>query len=211
MTSTTLEQFISKIDQLNLEEQQEIFQQLGKRLNGVNGSSSNTVAHYSPEYSRSYSEGCVGSANPLHRDRSREYAWLEKHRAEYIGQWVALEGDQLLAHSPNLKVIRREAKRGDFEDALMILIENADGSYNRGCGDRIVGINVPMKDRSRENNWLQQHRSEYGGEWLALDGDRLLSHGPNLKEVAEEAKRQGVNDALYVRAESPDELPWAGF
>src|SRR5262245_56814410 len=31
------------------------------------------------------------------KDRSREYQWLRDHAREYVGQWVALEGDQLVA------------------------------------------------------------------------------------------------------------------
>src|SRR5262249_29634018 len=30
--------------------------------------------------------------------------------------------------------------------------------------------------------WLRLHSKEYGGEWGALDGDRLISHGPDGME-----------------------------
>ncbi|HWQ31902.1 MAG TPA: DUF5678 domain-containing protein [Blastocatellia bacterium] len=76
---------------------------------------------------------------------------------------------------------------------------------------RIISTNVPMKDRSRENEWLRQRRDKYAGQWVALDGDRLLAHGPRLKEVAEAARRAGVEDALMVHVEPSDALPWAGF
>ncbi|MCI0388565.1 MAG: hypothetical protein MOB07_07340 [Acidobacteria bacterium] len=26
--------------------------------------------------------------------------------------------------------------------------------------------------------WLRLHRKEYGGQWVALDGSRLIAHGP---------------------------------
>lgn len=32
-------------------------------------------------------------------DRTREWAWIATHKQEYAGQWVALDGDQLLAAS----------------------------------------------------------------------------------------------------------------
>lgn len=75
---------------------------------------------------------------------------------------------------------------------------------------RITGTYTP-KDRSRENEWLQQHQNEYAGQWIALDGDRLLSHGPVLKEVMAAAHQAGVTDPLVVRAESDDALPFAGI
>jgi Family of unknown function (DUF5678) len=75
---------------------------------------------------------------------------------------------------------------------------------------RIVGTYTP-KDRSREDEWLSQHRDEYAGQWVALDGDRLLAHGTNLKEVAASAQQSGVTDALFVQVEPSNALPWAGF
>ncbi len=75
---------------------------------------------------------------------------------------------------------------------------------------RIVGTYTP-KDRSQENEWVRQHREEYAGQWVALDGDRLLAHGFRLKEVVEAAKKCGINDALFIQVEASDTLPWAGF
>lgn len=211
MTGTAVEKVISEIEQLNPEEQQEIFQQLGQRLNGANGNS--PVTGPAADKSESERTGRAARGNPLHRDRSREFAWLEKHRAEFIGQWVALEGDQLLYHTPSLKELFAAANRGDFRDALMVLIETAEGPeyHQTGKGDRTVAINWPTKDRSREDAWLKQHRHEYPGEWLALDGDRLVSHSRILREVTEETKKQCIHSPYFVRVDSPDDLPWAGF
>ncbi len=76
---------------------------------------------------------------------------------------------------------------------------------------RLVGqsANAP-KDRSREQAWLEQHRDEYADQWVALDADRLLGHGASLKEAAAAAQQAGVSDALIVRVESRDTLPYVG-
>lgn len=37
---------------------------------------------------------------------------------------------------------------------------------------------------SREQRWLRAHESEYRGEWLALDGERLIAHGKDGRAVA---------------------------
>ena len=34
-------------------------------------------------------------------------------------------------------------------------------------------------DFSKEREWLKEHRHEYVGQWIVLDGDRLVGHGPN--------------------------------
>lgn len=74
---------------------------------------------------------------------------------------------------------------------------------------RIIGTYTP-KDRSKENAWLAKHQDQYAGQWVALDGDRLVGHGWKLKEVAAAAKQAGVEDALFVRAEGRDTLPEVG-
>ena len=76
---------------------------------------------------------------------------------------------------------------------------------------RIVGKTSPAKDRSREQAWLAAHRDQYAGQWVALDGDRLLAHGPNLKRVAEAAHRSGADDALIARAEAVGAPPYVGM
>jgi hypothetical protein len=42
-------------------------------------------------------------------DRRREWDWLTHHEDEYIGQWVALCGDQLIAHGTNAKEVFEKA------------------------------------------------------------------------------------------------------
>lgn len=46
--------------------------------------------------------------------------------------------------------------------------------------------------RQLETQWISEHRDEYFDQWVALDGDRLLSHGADLVKVYEEAYAQGV-------------------
>ncbi|MEW6210829.1 MAG: DUF5678 domain-containing protein [Acidobacteriota bacterium] len=75
---------------------------------------------------------------------------------------------------------------------------------------RILARDLPVKDRSREHEWLRQHRDEYDGQWVALDGDRLIASGEDLKKVAETARRLGAPDALMVRVEPRDALPYVG-
>ena len=39
-------------------------------------------------------------------DRSTELRWLAEHGRSYAGEWVAVLGDQLLAHAPTLAELR---------------------------------------------------------------------------------------------------------
>jgi Family of unknown function (DUF5678) len=76
---------------------------------------------------------------------------------------------------------------------------------------RIIATNLPIKDRSKENAWLAEHRDEYAGQWVALDGDRLLGHSKRFKDVAKAADDAGVLDALIFIVEGSRDLPFAGF
>ncbi len=44
-------------------------------------------------------------AAPAPTDRSREFRWLKNESHAHRGQWVALEGDRLLAVAESLKVV----------------------------------------------------------------------------------------------------------
>lgn len=75
-----------------------------------------------------------------------------------------------------------------------------------------IADEAPMENpREAEQRWLQEHGAEYEGEWLALDGDRLLSHGPRARAVHDEARRKGVDRPLLVRVPVDSHLPSAGW
>ena len=42
---------------------------------------------------------------PPYRTHYEERAWIEAHRDEYLGQWVALDGDRLIAHGSDAKKV----------------------------------------------------------------------------------------------------------
>ncbi|MGH9832202.1 MAG: DUF5678 domain-containing protein [Blastocatellia bacterium] len=67
----------------------------------------------------------------------------------------------------------------------------------------------PTPDFEREQRWLSEHQREYVGQWVALDGDRLLSHGEDLNKVFDEAQAQGVNAPFTAFIEDPTQ-PWMG-
>lgn len=66
-------------------------------------------------------------------------------------------------------------------------------------------------DRSREIQWLEEHRREYSDQWVALDGDILLAAGREAKEVFDGARRSGVSRPLIVHVEPADAPPFGGW
>jgi hypothetical protein len=73
------------------------------------------------------------------------------------------------------------------------------------------GPSVDVRYRKREYQWMKEHRDEYPGEHLALEGDKLIAHGKNLRQVMDEADKAGAMEPLFVYVESPDELPFGGW
>jgi hypothetical protein len=51
---------------------------------------------------------------------------------------------------------------------------------------------IPVPDPEPSMRWMNEHSREYGGQWVALDGDRLIAHGANADEVFAAADADGA-------------------
>lgn len=63
----------------------------------------------------------------------------------------------------------------------------------------------PALDDTREREWIKEHRHEYAGQWVALDGDRLVAASPSQAEVWAAVKHDGAKLPLVCRIPAPDE------
>ena len=61
-----------------------------------------------------------------------------------------------------------------------------------------------------EQEWLSKHECDYRGDWVALDGERLVAHGTDGKVVFRQAKAAGVPSPFLVFIEQ-DPLPSGGW
>jgi hypothetical protein len=139
-----------------------------------------------------------GPARKEMPNRSRELKWIKEHRKEYADQWVALDGDRLISHGTNSKEVIAAARQSGVESPFIIKLET---KLRR----------VPPIDVSRERQWLKEHRHEYIGQWVALDGDRLISYGANARAVYEAAREAGVQVPFVAHIDPPDQLPFGGW
>jgi predicted DNA-binding antitoxin AbrB/MazE fold protein len=65
--------------------------------------------------------------------------------------------------------------------------------------------------RKAEQDWLRQHEREYAGQWVALEGSVLLSHGSDAIEVRDAARKMTSKTPLFVHISKEPALPSAGW
>lgn len=102
-------------------------------------------------------------------------------------------------------------RREEQQELLEALYNKASrlkpGAHSRGE----VRYTGKVVDRGRERQWIDAHRAEYVGLWVAVKGDTLLGSGPDAKKVYEAAKAAGEESPYLVRVEPQDALPWGGW
>lgn len=67
------------------------------------------------------------------------------------------------------------------------------------------------EDRHKKiDQWLRENRLKYVGQWVALDEDRLISHGTDGRKVFEEAKAAGVK-VPFLEHIVEEKYPFGGW
>ena len=69
----------------------------------------------------------------------------------------------------------------------------------------------PINERREEFLWLANESGPYAGQWVALDGSRLIAHGAELAIVSAAARAAGVNRPLLTHLPPEGELPFGGW
>jgi flagellar motility protein MotE (MotC chaperone) len=59
----------------------------------------------------------------------------------------------------------------------------------------------------RALKWIDEHKEEFDGQWVCLDGDKLIAHGFDGKKVYQEAKEKGIETPFLERIKA-NELPY---
>jgi hypothetical protein len=108
--------------------------------------------------------------------------------------------------SPARRLHRNKRGRGDATDGTTGQTSKkrskgrrrtCGGLTGRPCPRGYICIDDPSDSCDPTNGgadfrWLEENREKYLGQWVALDGDRLLASGSTAKEVYSKAKAEGV-------------------
>ena len=68
-----------------------------------------------------------------------------------------------------------------------------------------------LSQREKALQWVAENGKRFAGQWVALEGDRLLSSGPGAGDVAKAARALGVRIPSMIRIPVGEELPCAGW
>lgn len=110
MSEITVENILSQVNQLPAAEREKLIAELTKE------------AKSKPEFPRSK----VISTQAPFIDRSLEDEWLAQHQREYIGQWVALSGNKLVASGPIAKEVYAKTRELGIKSPFVLYVEDPE-------------------------------------------------------------------------------------
>ncbi len=67
---------------------------------------------------------------------------------------------------------------------------------------------VPARDRRREMKWIADNRSAHAGQWVAVEGDRLVAADMDARKVFMAARTEGIEIPFVVHILPEDSLPF---
>lgn len=68
-----------------------------------------------------------------------------------------------------------------------------------------------LDDGAQERKWVNAHGDEYLGQWVAVEGDQLVAHGCDPREVYLAARNAGIEVPYVVRVLNPKEPSTGGW
>jgi len=77
--------------------------------------------------------------------------------------------------------------------------------------DRELEQPAPLQLRAKESAWIDRHRDEYLGQWVAIEGDTLIAHGANPRQVYLTAREAGITAPFVERVEKLQDAFMGGW
>jgi len=93
---------------------------------------------------------------------------------------------------------------------LRALLFNGDNDQGALRREPPIKLATPISEPDLQGamRWLADNSEQYAGQWVALDGGRLVAHGANHDEVAEAARADGAYLPLITFVEPKSERPF---
>ena len=119
-----------------------------------------------------------------------------------------MSDEQLNLLKEQLTPLSPEEKR----ELAHFLLEQAKADQAvEGLSGEIADWKAMSATRAQHMAWLKAHREEYAGQYVALDGERLVGSGSTIREAREQARRQGIEHPFLTHISSANEAPFGGW
>jgi Family of unknown function (DUF5678) len=76
--------------------------------------------------------------------------------------------------------------------------------------EKETGSQAQAERSAKSLRWLDENQEKYSGQWVALDGDRLIANGLVAKEVYSKAKAEGVPIPFVELVTRREPVPFTG-
>ncbi len=86
-----------------------------------------------------------------------------------------------------------------------------NGSSEENIFDGIFVESLDRPDLRPSMQWVEDHSTEFAGQYIALEGDSLIAHSHNAEEVISAVRASSVKVPFFTFIPSADALPFAGF
>jgi Family of unknown function (DUF5678) len=73
-----------------------------------------------------------GKERHSYQTHEKERAWVEAHRDEFLDQWVALDGDNLIAHGTDARTVYDQARANGSESPYLVHVVPQVDAYVGG-------------------------------------------------------------------------------
>ena len=92
-------------------------------------------------------------------------------------------------------------------------LENLVNKFIQVESESDLGLANGDEDQIRitRMNWLRENREKYAGQYVALDGNRLVGTGKTIREAHEQAKENGIKNPFLIRVSGETEILSGGL
>jgi Family of unknown function (DUF5678) len=80
----------------------------------------------------------------------------------------------------------------------------------KGAANGEVPSRANANRSAKSLRWLHENQEKYSGQWVALDGDRLIASGPTAREVYSKARAEGVEIPFVELVSERESAPFSG-
>ena len=103
----------------------------------------------------------------------------------------------------------------DRQRLLKLLLSQSDLADLVGEQSNGASAASPLSEQFKQHNsnlsWLDEHRAEFAGQWVALHKGQLIAHSTDGEALVEPVRQAGVHSPLIVFVEPPGAELFVGF